>query len=230
MTLAFDQTMSHSKGSTPWSSRKTPLLEYGAPWEDFVEPGMVDWIHREFLETENENFPKNKLCEYPVGRDVHLVEIFCGSANLSKTFIQEGWRVRSYDLKLDDIGMNFLTDLGFKQAIIWVLSIPEGGLMWCAPQCSTWVWMSRKQSKRTKLDPLGNLDNENVINANKTISKLVVILKICVVRGVKFVIEQPTSSLLFEHPEMRALFRAMDDHWRLHVYFGNHGHMMVGAR
>lgn len=88
------------------------------------------------------------------------------------------------------------------------------------------MWLSRKQSKRSKSAPLGDFGNADVANANLSVARLVTLLKVCVARGVKFAIEQPTSSLLFEHPDMKELFRSLDDHWRLHVYLGSYGHSM----
>ncbi len=45
---------------------------------------------------------------------------------------------------------------GLALAVVPVLRIKPGGLSFMAPECSTWVWIGRKQAGRSKDNVLGN--------------------------------------------------------------------------
>eukprot|EP00959_Pyramimonas_sp_CCMP1952_P089398 1870028-Pyramimonas_sp.AAC.1 len=84
-------------------------------------------------------------------RRFHFCEIFSGQSELSKACWGKGLRGAAFD-KLLHPGQDMTTFSGFVWAGILILCVVEGGLVWFAPQCSTWLnfmsarYMCRKES------------------------------------------------------------------------------------
>ena len=134
-----------------------------------------------------------------VDRNITFVELFAGEANWSC-----GMRSLSYEGVSIDARRNyahdFLTPAGFMATLSAVLRIRPGGVFWAGPPCSTWVFMSRHSTGRDK-DVRGNWESSPyVASQNALVSRLLVILRLCMARGVYYIIEQPRSSIMFEYP------------------------------
>eukprot|EP00959_Pyramimonas_sp_CCMP1952_P136258 2851207-Pyramimonas_sp.AAC.1 len=75
---------------------------------------------------------------------------------------------------------------GFIWAGILVLSVAEGGMIWFAPQCSTWlnfisaVCMCRKESNNF----VGNTNRKDVREANACARCISYLISVCAARGV----------------------------------------------
>ena len=97
---------------------------------------------------------------------------------------------------------NILTHWGFQLAAQWTLRLREGGLLWAAVECSTWVFLSRGTYGRSKSRPEGDLDHAAVRIANRMAERTVMLCVLAASRGAKIVIENPQSSLVvvFVHP------------------------------
>ena len=96
---------------------------------------------------------------------------------------------------------NILTHSGFQLAVQWALRLREGGLLWAAVECSTWVFLSRSTYGRSKRRPAGDLDHAAVRIANRMAERTVMLSVLAASRGAKIVIENPQSSLLsYVHP------------------------------
>eukprot|EP00971_Amphidinium_carterae_P219039 4347983-Amphidinium_carterae.1 len=85
------------------------------------------------------------------------------------------------------------------------------GLVWCAPPCSSWIWISRSTSKRSKVSIHGDESKFFVAAGNRTAEILAQLLVLCDKMGVYFIIEQPTSSLLWTHPSMTKALHILRD-------------------
>ena len=136
-------------------------------------------------------------------RRFHFCEIFAGKGELSKACWGKGLRGAAFD-KLLHPKQNMATLEGFVWAGILILSIVEGGLVWFAPQCSTWlnfmcaVYMSRTVSNSYE----GNTKRADVRDGNACARCVAYLISMCVSRGVRWVIENPMSSHLFKYPEL----------------------------
>ncbi len=51
---------------------------------------------------------------------------------------------------------DLLTEAGFLSAVRCALSLVEGGLLWLAPVCSSFVYLNSVRTKRTKTNPRGD--------------------------------------------------------------------------
>ena len=81
-----------------------------------------------------------------------------------------------------------------------------GSLLWLAPPCATWVWMSRGSTGRSRTRARGSRRRSKVIEANRFVRRLLYLLAYAVKKHIFFCIEQPCSSLMaLYHPLKRFL-------------------------
>lgn len=81
----------------------------------------------------------------------------------------------------------------------------DGFCNWSGIKCSTWVSISRATTLRSFFDPEGNRDLECVVQANVMAARTALILLLVATLSGVFVVEQPSSSLLFRHPRLQWL-------------------------
>ncbi len=74
--------------------------------------------------------------------------------------------------------------------------------MWLAPPCSSWIWLSRKTTKRCAENVEGDTTVASVAEANDMARLLADVCRSCHALRVHYVIEQPQTSLLFIHPAL----------------------------
>lgn len=160
----------------------------------------------------------------------HFVEWFCGTGALTTACSQLGLRVSWYDWTLDSVKMNLLTNSGMAAAIQMALSIVIAGTAWFGVPCSTFVFMSRGHTKRSRRKPKGNVKRKDVHQANLIVERVSFLIKILAMRKVYWIMEQPLNSLLWYMP---AIKRARRDYqvnklnWqRRFLWMGHYGHSL----
>jgi hypothetical protein len=126
---------------------------------------------------------------------------------------------------------DFTKKVGFAWAIFFLLRVAEGGVMWGAPQCSMWVFMSSGTSMRSMKNIMGDTSLKQVRDANLTAERMVVLMKIAHFRKVFMCLEQPVSSLLWFYPHMKQLISDSqfwdEPIWRFFTWFGAFEHIMA---
>ena len=160
----------------------------------------------------------------------HFAEFFCGTGGLVAEVDRRGLRCSWFDLVVDD-RHNLLTPKGFAMAIEMAMAIVPNGMAWFGVPCSTFVWISRGHTKRSRATPLGDELRSDVRNANRIVRRVLVILNILVRRSVFFIIEQPAGSLLWRMPGVRRIARSVqikNIKWqRRFVWLGHYGHRIA---
>ena len=136
-------------------------------------------------------------------RVLQFVEWFCGTGNLTTACRQLGLRVGWFDCILDSEAMNVLTDQGMARAITLSLSLMVGATAWLGVPCSTFVFMSRGHTLRSRKQPLGNTCRLDVKSANRIVRRIMFLVRILAMRKVYWILEQPLNSLLWVMPEVR---------------------------
>jgi len=112
-------------------------------------------------------------------------------------------RAGRYEVKKDPRLMNFMTDEGFWNAIALARRVrPRDGIQTFATVCSTWVWISRSSTGRSLRNVLGNVRSEVVAEANAMVSRMVLLILFLCARCVAWLLEQPATSLMAQHPRM----------------------------
>ncbi|CAE7244498.1 unnamed protein product [Symbiodinium sp. CCMP2592] len=136
-------------------------------------------------------------------------ELFAGEMAITRAELEAGRRAVAFDVRYDSLFMNFNGDCGYCHAIYQVLRlIPGGGLM-IAPVCSSWIFMSRGSTKRSKYNARGNPSAPSVQQGNLMAARTAILLYLAAARGVWFVLEQPSGSLFQEHPRIQQLLRIL---------------------
>ena len=140
--------------------------------------------------------------------EFHGVEIFCGSQGVTKALRQKGFVAVGYDRLTIDASEDITEFAGALHALVLLLKIVPKGLLFMAPQCSTWGGIAFGHTKR-QLDFFGNEDRTDVWEANLTAHILSFFVFVASLRGVFVVIEQPRSSLFFKHPALSSMMELM---------------------
>ena len=142
-----------------------------------------------------------------VNRDLDCFEVFAGVGSVAKAAAEVGHKAATFDKatnKLHDI----CTNDGFDRAVRFVMQIKEGGLLWAAPVCSSWVWMNSCKCKRSRRDGfIGDLTYAPVQVGNSMANATVFLMDLAHQRGVRVALENPTGSKIFKYKplvELRA--------------------------
>jgi hypothetical protein len=129
-------------------------------------------------------------------RDIDLLDFFAGQARISKWALIGGLNAVAFD-RVYGSHMDLIDVGGFAMAIVLLLRVQLTGLVMLGPQCSTWVWVNRKVSQRSRGNPDGN-DAHRLTHEGNVLNKRVALLcQLASLIGVQWVVEQPTSSLFF---------------------------------
>jgi hypothetical protein len=163
-------------------------------------------------------------------RVLHFVEWFCGTGNLTAACRRLGLRVGWFDWNLDFKGMNLLSDKGMARAIELSLSLMVGATAWFGVPCSTFVFMSRGHTLRSREQPLGNTSRRDVQSANLIVGRVTFLVRILAMRKVYWILEQPLNSLLWVMPVLRQAQKDCSVRglaWqRRFVWMGHFGHTL----
>ena len=83
-------------------------------------------------------------------QDLDFVEVFAGEMAVPKALLAMGKAGASMGLRRDKLH-NLLQPVGLITLLALVMRLRPGGLLWMAPVCSTWVWVSRGTTGRRNL-------------------------------------------------------------------------------
>ncbi len=163
----------------------------------------------------------------------HWAELFCGKAVLSAELVEaapESTGV-SIDVLLVGLCHDILTPTGLATFILVILSLVRRGLAWWAIPCGNFIWLARGHTKRNWRRPLGNILRKDVRDANRIASRTFMLCRLCVARGIMWVIEQPMTSLLYRLPSYRRFRKQKPTAGgrplkRLFVWLGYFGHVV----
>jgi hypothetical protein len=82
-----------------------------------------------------------------VTRDLDVFEVWAGVGSIVKAARRHKLNAASMEI-LDDSSQDVSSASGFMNAVQLVLSLKIGGLLWLAPVCSSFVWLSSSVCKR----------------------------------------------------------------------------------
>lgn len=137
------------------------------------------------------------------------MEFFSGVGSVHRAFAQRGFCAAGFDIiNVPDHPefQSITTDCGFMSALQLIRRLRTArGLSHWATVCSSWIWMSRSSTKRSIENPLGNLASEPVREGNAQVARMAVLIFFVLAKSAHWVLEQPGSSLMHEHPEMKRL-------------------------
>ncbi|CAL1138139.1 unnamed protein product [Cladocopium goreaui] len=85
--------------------------------------------------------------------------------------LEAGRQASAYDVLYDGKYMDMCSVEGFITAVYQTLNVRRGGAVTLAPVCSSWVWVSRHSTKRSKAAPLGDLSARSVQIGNLMVTR-----------------------------------------------------------
>ena len=104
--------------------------------------------------------------------------------------MRQGCTTASFEIEDDPEKYNFISPRGFMIALMLCLQIVEGGGFLAAPVCSTWIWLNRGTSRRSRGLPLGVTCVQPVAEANEQVSNLTLACYLLSAMGVFWCVEQ----------------------------------------
>ena len=140
------------------------------------------------------------------------IEYFAGASTIQSQMLAHGYCCLAYDICNDHKHQDILSPSGFLTALSWALSLRELSMTHWATVCSSWVWLSRSQSMRSELHPLGDESYDWVCKANIMVSRMALIWMVLQMRRCLYILEQPSSSVMWAHPRLIAWPRLMSTH------------------
>lgn len=129
-------------------------------------------------------------------RDFDCLEMFSGRATIVRAFRKNHMKAAGYDITYDAKNNDLNADCGFITALVLVLRLKSKSVLWWATVCSSWVWMSRSGSQRSKRRVSGNKRARSVATANAQVARMILLSCLGLSRGVSWGLEQPASSLM----------------------------------
>ena len=114
------------------------------------------------------------------------------------------------------------TSRGFNRALRLVLRLKCGASLWAAPVCSSWGFVGRSTTKRSRWNPRGCRFNHRVLHANSMVVIVTMLFMLAYTRGVHCWLEQPTSSLMASISPMTEFLKVAMPH-RQTVWLGAFG-------
>ena len=164
------------------------------------------------------------LSHFQHGSVLDGVELFAGSHSVSAGMNRYGYSCLGLDCLTVHASDDINTTPGFIRALTYILALDTGGLLWAAPPCSTWVFLNKGTSGRTRTDPLGKVQHRSVSKANEQVARVVLLILVAVlISNAYWMTEQPGNSLLECHPRWALLQDLFNRFWKLHMWMQPYG-------
>lgn len=103
--------------------------------------------------------------------------------------------------------MNLLTNMGLMSLFAIVRRLRPHATAWFAVPCGSWIFMSRGSTHRSYWRAGGNTSYEKVADANRLCRRVCYLLTYLAKKKVNWVLENPSTSLLFRYKPLRKLLR-----------------------
>lgn len=142
------------------------------------------------------------LCLTSNTRDLGCVEMFSGPSthgSIAKAAEQAGETAAVYDKLLEQSPTFDITTVkGFRTALNLVFRLRVGGLLWCAPVCSSFCWTCQRWMQRSKHNLWqGTPGNRHVTDGNVIGAAALFLATIAYMRGVWACVENPPQSRIW---------------------------------
>lgn len=137
-------------------------------------------------------------------RDLDCVEAFAGVGSIASAFIDGGYAAATFDRATVSADHNVLAYTGLVILLGLICRIRAGGLLWLAPPCGLWGFMSSSVHRRCKTAPWGNESNAGVREANAICCIVFSLVRLAWARNIRVIIEQPDRSHLYDIPALQS--------------------------
>ena len=138
-------------------------------------------------------------------RNLDVVELWAGVGSVEKAARKQGLQARSVEKEgsLDDTS-DLLTESGFMSAIKLVLALHVGGLLWLAPVCSSFVWLTSSMACRSPANDFrGDQTHDFVQEGNLGADVAAFLFVLAWARGANSCLENPSGSRIWQYPSVK---------------------------
>ena len=140
-----------------------------------------------------------------LGPWLDCVEHYSGVARIASTFVTNGHCAQPFDVTRHMLFDNALTSEGLATQLLHTCHTKPLGLSWWGTVRSSWVWICRGTTLRSREDVLGRLDLQCVNEANTQVCRMALVLFLVISLRIHWVLEQPASSLMSLAPWLEFL-------------------------
>ena len=148
-------------------------------------------------------------------RDMNVVEIWSGVGAIVAAAAAQGLQAAPFD-KYRTPGVtdtqnaesteDILSQVGFLRAVHLVTRLVEGGLLWLAPVCASFVFMNASRCKRRESNGFrGDVGYQPVADGNLGADIAAFLFYLAFARGAQVVLENPSCSSIWRYPAVAAL-------------------------
>ncbi len=148
-------------------------------------------------------------------RDIQVVEIWSGVGAIVRAAEMQCLLAVPFDkhrvpgvtdTRSANTTEDILTRAGFLRAANYVLRLVEGGLLWMAPVCSSFVFMNASRCKRSAANDFrGDVAYGKVADGNHGADIACFLFWLAWARGVEVALENPRCSVMWKYPGVVSL-------------------------
>ena len=150
------------------------------------------------------------------------MELFAGKMSVTRAEWAEHRRAVPFEIKLDAGNMDILSSAGYANALFQICNLKPGSGCLSAPVCSSWVFMSRGSTLRTRGRPLGRDNSECVEQGNTMTARVLILMVLAAAKGCFWLLEQPSSSIMELHPIFQEVLKMLPVLKKV-IYMQNYG-------
>ena len=161
------------------------------------------------------------------GTSLRCLDVFSGVGHIKRTFVQRGLPSIAYDRAHDATNEDILTSEGFCTLLQYCRQcIPGQSITHWGLLCSTWIYMSRNSTGRRLYNVEGKKSRGStparVRQSNIMASRVALALMYLVASNIIWILENPSSSLVFYYKRMVGL-DACVRLWKCRTWLGAFG-------
>ena len=138
--------------------------------------------------------------------DVQLVDFYMGRGHIKEEAERRGFRALGYEVLDDAVLQNACTLQGLITMVLYCMRLGRNGVSHWGTVCSSWIFLSRNSTGRKKSDIRGYISCLAVRQGNTQVARMALALLLLQVRGAGWVLEQPSSSIMYLHDAMQWLW------------------------
>ena len=151
-----------------------------------------------------------EFMDVEVERDMCVLEFWAGVSSIAREARAQGLNSAAVELSAGGVLNNLLGPEGFSHAVGLVLRLRPGGLLWMAPVCSSFVWLSSSHTKRcAENEYRGDQTNHDVREGNLGAEVAAFLFTLAWVRSAQPCIENPPGSSMWKYPAIQAMLSTL---------------------
>jgi hypothetical protein len=187
-----------------------PRLSY-TPCNEAKYPGAEKVYHSGMMPKQMIQIVVLVVALFGAPETINSVELFAGCQSITNGVKAFGHSACALDISTISPNDDMNTSVGFLRSVMYVLGLNKNGLLWAAPPCSSWIFLTRYSTGRNQENPMGD-DTEYVQKANQQVSRVLLLCMVSMVLSAAvFMAEQPASSICDQHARWSQLQICLGD-------------------